>query len=148
MKSSLGILSVVVVALFVCAQCEFRAGMKTGLRAPKLVYSCTVRNDYPGIVDVEVRYTHPFENRIVVDRATLAHGEQKFFDRRDFQNVDKTSFAAVVSDVVVKDVTNPEKEVTLGKDQFNIYSPTADYKIHVVAADSPAGFELQHGANL
>jgi len=138
---------VAIAALFVCSIANF-AGMKTGLAAPRLVYSCTVRNEYASPVDVEVRYSHPFENRMVIDRATLAKGEEKFFDRRNFENVERTSFAAVVHDVIVKDAANPKNEAYLSKDDFNIYSPTTNYKIHVVPSDAPAGFELKHAENL
>jgi len=138
------VVAVVVAALFVCAQCQ----MKTGMRAPQLVYSCTVENQFSGPVEVEVRYSHPFENRMVVDRATLAHGESKFFGRRDFQTVDKTTFAAVVADVTVKDVADPSHEMTLTKNDFKISSPTVDYKIRVVETATRSGFDLQHATLL
>ena len=150
MKGSVSVLSfaVVVIALFACGQSQVGGPMRAGMPAPAIVYSCTVRNDFEHPVDVEVRYTHPLENRLVVDRATLAQGQEKFFDRRDFQTLDKTSFAAVVSDVTVKDVANSGNSVMIAKDEFKIYSPTANYKIRVVPADNANGFEIQHGANL
>jgi len=138
---------VVAMALFVCGMSQI-GGRSAGLAAPRIVYSCTVKNMFDHPVDVEVRYTHPFENRLVVDRATLAKGQEKFFDRREFQTLDKTTFAAVISDVVVKDVANTDNMAFIGKDDFKIYSPTANYKINVVAAENSLGFEVEHGPNL
>ena len=151
MKGSVSVLSfaVVVLALFACVQSQVGGRpARAGMAAPRIVYSCTVKNEFDHPVDVEVRYTHPLENRIVTDRATLARGEEKFFDRRDFQSLDKTSFAAVVSGVTVKDVANADNALTLAQDDFKIYSPTVNYKVHVVSADNANGFELVHGANL
>jgi len=141
--------AVVVAALFACAECDIKnMRTRTGMPAPRLVYSCTVKNEFDSPVEVEVHYTHPFENRLVVDRVVLAHGDEKFFGRREFTTVDQTNFAAVVSKVIVKDVSVPENELVLAKDDFSVYSPTSNYKVNVVAADSPVGFELRHGANL
>ena len=148
MKCFIGILSVAVVAatLFACADCH-REGMRAGMPAPKIVYSCTVKNEFASPVDVEVVYSHPFENRLVTDRATLAVGDSKFFDRREFQTVEKTNFAAVVSRITVRDVATGN-ELSLTKDDFKIYSPTVNYKVNVVPIESTVGFELQHAANL
>jgi len=136
---------VVVAALFGCAQCSFE-NLKVGMPAPKLLYSCTVENNLNKPIEVEVSYTHPFENRVVVDRATLAAGEHKFFDRRTFVNIDDATYAAGITGVVVKDAVETDKTISLGKSDFKIYSPTANYRIHVVPSDDPVGFEFQHSA--
>jgi len=120
----------------------------TLLPAPKILYSCTVQNTLDIPIDVEVTYTHPFENRVIVDRATLARGESKFFDRRTFQNVDEASYSAGITGVVAKDPTDTTKEFYIGKDDFKIYSPTVNYKLHIVPADNSVGFEFQHSASM
>ena len=146
MKSSaLCGLAVVVAALVVCAECGVGLrGMQTGMPAPRIVYSCTVENALAEPVDVEVRFSHPFENRIITDRATLAAGEKKLFDRRDYRGPDHATYAAVVSGVTVRSAANDAVAQTVT--DFHVHSPVANYRLRVVATDTlPAGFEIQHG---
>lgn len=141
----LAVVVVVVAALAVCAECGVDVrGMHTGMPAPRIVYSCTVENALAEPVDVEVRFSHPFENRIVADRATLAPGEKKLFDRRDYRGPDHATYAAVVSGITVRSAADSALEQTVT--DFHVHSPVANYRFRVVAADKlPAGFEIQHG---
>jgi len=138
---------VVIAALFACGM-SVVPPVKTGMPAPQIMYSVTVTNDLEKPVDVDVRYEHPFENRIIVDHQTLKGGEQHFFDRRDFETVDHTSFAATISEIIVKDVDDVNKEAYLNRQDFKIYSPTSNYQVRVVSADNPAGFDVVHAAKL
>ena len=146
MQASVGGLVVAVVAaLAVCAECgvDLR-GMKMGMPAPRIVYSCTVENALAEPVDVEVRYSHPFESRVVADRATLAAGEKKLFDRREYRGADGATYAAVVSGVTVRSAADSALEQTVT--DFHVHSPVANYPLRVVATDTlPVGFEIQHG---
>lgn len=146
MKSALcGLVVVAVAALVLCAEGGLNVrGMQTGMPAPRIVYSCTVENALEEPIDVEVRFSHPFENRIVTDRATLAAGEQKLFDRRDYHGPDGATYAAVVSGVTVRSAADHTLEQTVT--DFHVHSPVANYRLRVAAADVlPAGFEIQHG---
>ena len=129
-------------AVTMCAYCAMdMRGIRAGMPAPRILYGCTVTNLHAKPVVVEVRYAHPFKNMIVTANATLMHGASKTFTRRDFKN-DNAVFAAPVTSVAVRDVAYPDREQVMT--DFDISSPTPDYLIQVVTANSDAGFELVH----
>lgn len=141
MKGVVGTIAVLA-ALAMCAQCAMdMRGIRAGMPAPRILYGCTVTNLHAKPVVAEVRYAHPFKNMIITANATLMHGATKAFLRREFKN-DGAVFAAPVSSVAVRDVANPDLEQVMT--DFDISSPTPDYLIQVVTANSDAGFELVH----
>lgn len=131
--------SVLVAALFAAA-----CLCATAIPAPKIVYSCVVENTLSRPLNVEVRYSHPFQNRMITKTAKVPPSTKYTFARETVRGEDDATFAAPVSGVTVSDMERPDLAAAVS--EFDVYSPTENYSLRIVPANSEdeTVFRLEH----
>ena len=127
------VFALVTVMLAVAVACS---SMFVGMPAPRVLYSCVVRNrNFSQPVEVIVTYQHPFTKEESLRTALLNAGDEKKFEQLLVQD-DGATYVGTIQKVSVKSIAAglSAKPLVITHDQFDISSPTSDYLFEIVSS--------------